>query len=326
MVRRFCGRPIAFAAVALVAVLAYAMPVAAQSTGIIRGTVVDDKGQPVEGAKITIEMTGGTGRRFETKSDKKGEFLQVGLGTSGYSVKAEKDKLGSAPVTTSVRANVTSSVQLVLGVASAAANAEAQKKTAEIKRLFEEGVAASNAGKHADAIEKFNAAIAVSPTCYDCYNNIGYSYSQTKEWEKAEAAYKKSIELKADDATAYSGLATVYNAMRKFDEANEASKKATQYASVLGASGGASGNASALYNQAVILFNQGKPADAKPLLEQAVAADPSMADAHYLLGMTLVGIDPSKSVPEFEAYLKLAPNGPADKAKTANDIIAAFKK
>ena len=326
MVRRFCGRPIALCAVALFAALALAVPAAAQSTGIIRGTVVDDKGQPVEGAKITIEMSGGTGRRFETKSDKKGEFLQVGLGSSPYSVKAEKDKLGSAPVTVTVRANTTQTANLVLGIASAAASADAAKKMADIKKLFEDGVALSTADKHSDAIEKFNAAAALSPTCYDCYNNIGYSYSQTKEWEKAEAAYKKSIELKADDATAYSGLATVYNAMRKFDEAQEASKKASQYAGVLGAAGGASGNASALYNQAVILFNQSKPAEAKPLLEQAVAADPSMADAHYLLGMTLVGIDPTKAVPEFEQYLKLSPNGPADKVKTANDIIAAFKK
>ena len=326
MVRRFSGRPIVFFGFALLAAIALAVPAAAQSTGIIRGTVIDDKGQPVEGAKIIIEMTGGTGRRFETKSDKKGEFLQVGLSTSGYSVKAEKDKLASAPVNTNTRANQTATVQLVLGVASAAASAEAQRQAAEIKKLFEDGVAASSAGNHAAAIEKFTAAAAIRSTCYDCYNNIGFSYSQTKEWDKAEAAYKKSIEIKADDAAAYSGLATVYNAQRKFDEAAAASKKATEYAGVLGAAGGAGGNASALYNQAVILFNQSKPAEAKPLLEQAVAADPNMADAHYLLGMTLVGIDPTKAVPEFEAFLKLSPNGPADKVKTANDIIAAFKK
>jgi tetratricopeptide (TPR) repeat protein len=326
MVRRINGRSSWFTAFAAAVALAVAVPAVAQSTGIIRGTVTDDKGQPVQDAKVIIEMAGGTGRRFETKSDKKGEFLQVGLTTSAYKVTAEKDKLGSAPVTVSVRANTTQTANLMLGIASAAANADAAKRVAEVKRLFEEGVALSTAGKHNEAIEKFQAATVVSPTCYDCYNNIGFSYSQTKEWEKAETAYKKSIELKADDATAYSGLATVYNAMRKFDEANEASKKATQYAGVLGAAGGASGNANALYNQAVILFNQGKPADAKPLLEQAVAADPSNADAHYLLGMTLVGIDPTKAVPEFEQYIKLAPNGPADKVKTANDVIAAFKK
>jgi tetratricopeptide (TPR) repeat protein len=324
MVRRICGRPIWLSLFVLVTALAVAMPAFAQSTGIIKGTVTDEKGQAIPDAKVTLTMVGGSGRKFETKSDKKGEFLQVGLGSGSYDVAAEKDKLGSAPVTVAVRANVTQTTKLVLGVASAAAAKEAAEKGAALKKAFDEGVAASSAGKHQEAIEKFQAGIQMSATCYDCYNNIGFSYTQLKDYDKAEAAYKKSIELKSTDATAYNGLATVYNAQRKFDLAAEASKKGLEYGG--GGAAGGGGNADALYNQAVILFNQGKPAEAKPLLEQAVAAKPDMADAHYLLGMTLVGIDPPKAVPEFEAYLKLAPSAPADKAKMANDIIAAFKK
>ena len=56
-----------------------AWPAAAQSTGLVKGLVKDDKGQPVEGAKVTIEFTGGVSRKFDGKSDKKGEFLQIGL-------------------------------------------------------------------------------------------------------------------------------------------------------------------------------------------------------------------------------------------------------
>jgi len=324
MVRRISGRPIWLSVFMIVAALVVATPAVAQSTGIIKGTVTDDKNQPVPDAKVTLTMVGGSGRKFETKADKKGEFLQIGPGTGSYEVVAEKDKLASNTVTVSVRAATTQTTKLTLGVASAAAAKEAADKNAALKKVFEEGVALSSAGKHQEAIEKFNAGIAASPTCYDCYNNVGYSYSQLKEWDKAEAAYKKSIELKSTDATAYNGLATVYNAQRKFDLAAEMSKKGSEFGG--GAAAGGGGNADALYNQAVILFNQGKPTDAKPLLEQAVAANPNMADAHYLLGMTLVGIDPTKAVPEFEAYLKLAPSGPADKAKMANDIIAAFKK
>jgi tetratricopeptide (TPR) repeat protein len=326
MVRRFNGRAMWLMACALFAVLAVAMPATAQSTGMIKGVVTDDKNQPVDGAKVIIEMAGGTGRRFETKTDKKGEYIQIGLTSGTYNVRAEKDKLGSAPSPASVRANTQQTVNLVVTAGAGAAGAEAQAKAAALKKVFEEGVALSSAGKHADAVAKFQEAANMSPSCYDCYNNIGYSYSQTKEWDKAEAAYKKSIEIKADDAAAYNGLATVYNAQRKLDLASEAAGKAAQLASVLGASGGGAGNAAALYNQAVILFNQGKTAEAKPLLEQAVAADPNNPDAHYLLGMTLVGIDPAKAVPEFETFLKLSPDGPADKVKTANDVIAAFKK
>ena len=56
---------------------------------------------------------------------------------------------------------------------------------------------------------------------------MAYSASQKKDYDAAEASHKKAIEIKADYAEAYSGLANVYNASRKFDEAAKASAKAT---------------------------------------------------------------------------------------------------
>lgn len=323
MVRRICGRPSWLPIIVAVAALAVASPVVAQSTGMVKGVVNDDKGEPVEGAKITIEMNGGTGRRYETKSDKKGQYMQIGLTSGQYKITAEKDKLGSAPATVTVRANTTQEANLMLGIASAAATKEAAAKTEELKKLFEEGVALSSAGKHNEAVEKFTAGAAISPTCYDCYNNIGFSYSQLKDWDKAEAAYKKSTEIKSDDAAAYNGLATVYNAQRKTDLAIEASAKATQYATSLSAGGGA-GNADAQYNQGVILWNAGKIPDAKKAFEAAVAANPSHAEAHYQLGMALVNEgNMAGAATEFDTYLKLAPDGP--NSATAKALVAQLK-
>ena len=99
MVRRISGRPSWLFTVALIASLMAAVPAFAQSTGMVKGVVNDDKGQPVADAKVTIEMTGGTGRKFETKTNKKGEYIQIGLASGAYKVTAEKDKLGSAPAT-----------------------------------------------------------------------------------------------------------------------------------------------------------------------------------------------------------------------------------
>jgi tetratricopeptide (TPR) repeat protein len=324
MVRRNNGRSTWLAMLAVVAALATAVPAFAQSTGMVKGVVTDDKGQPVDGAKISIEMNGGTGRRYESKTNKKGEYIQIGLTGGSYKITAEKDKRGSAPVTVNVRVNQTAQADLVLGIASAAATKEAQEKNAQLKKVFEEGVALSSAGKHNEAIAKFQEAIGVSATCYDCYNNIGYSYAQLKDWEKAEAAYKKSTELKPDDATAHSGLATVYNAERKFDLAAEEGAKATQLSSTLSASGGG-GNADAQYNQGVILWNAGKIADAKKAFEAAVAANPQHAEAHYQLGMALVNEgNMAGAATEFETYLKLAPTGP--NAATAKSLVDQLKK
>ncbi len=226
MVRRFCGRPSWLFTVALIASLIAVVPAFAQSTGMLKGVVNDDKGQPVADAKVIIEMNGGTGRKFETKSNKKGEYIQIGLASGSYKVTAEKEKLGSAPVTISVRANTTQEANLMLAMASAAATKEAQAKNAAITKMFDEGVQLSNAGQHEPAIAKFNEAIGIIPTCYNCYNNIAFSYTVLKDYAKAEEAYKKSIEVKADDAAAYVGLAGIYFNTGKSAEAKPLVEKA----------------------------------------------------------------------------------------------------
>ena len=231
-----------------------------------------------------------TNRHFETKSDKKGEFQQIGLPPGNYSVSAEKDKQTAAPASVRVRIGGGAPVTLVLGAGGGGGVAEAAAKNAELKKTFEEGVTASRAGNHDAAIAAFTHAAELNAQCYDCYYNIAFSETQKKDYEKAEAAYKKAIELKADYAEAYNGLANVYNAQRKFDEAAAASAKAMELSGGAAAAGGAGGggNADAMFNQGVILWNAGKIADAKKQFEGAIAANPNHAEAHYQLGMALV--------------------------------------
>src|ERR1043165_5399488 len=128
MVRRINGRRAWLAMLAVVAALATASPALAQSTGMVKGVVSDDKGQPVDGAKVPNEMSGGTGRRFETKTNKKGEFIQIGLQSGQYKLTAEKDKLASAPATVNVRVNSPGEAELVLSAGGAAMSKEGQAK------------------------------------------------------------------------------------------------------------------------------------------------------------------------------------------------------
>src|SRR6185436_8682231 len=76
------------------ATLATAVPALAQST-MIRGKVVDAKNQPVQNVPIVIESLGGSGRKLTTKSDKKGEFVQLLTESGGYRVTAADPKIGT---------------------------------------------------------------------------------------------------------------------------------------------------------------------------------------------------------------------------------------
>jgi tetratricopeptide (TPR) repeat protein len=324
MVRRLNGRHAWLVACAALFALATALPASAQSTGMIRGVVKDATGKPVDGAKINIDADANN-RHFDTKSDKKGEFVQIGLPPGVYKVTAEKDKVVSAPSTLTVRIAAAAPVTLVLGGGGAGMSPEAAAKTVELKKTFEEGVAASRAGNHDEAIAKFTHAAELNDKCYDCYYNIAFSEGQKKDLDKAEVAYKKAIEIKPDYAEAYSGLANTYNAGRKFDLAAAASAKAMELSGSGAGAAGGGGNADAMFNQGVILWNAGKIPEAKKQFEGAIAANPNHAESHYQLGMALVneGNLPGAAT-EFDTYIKLAPNGP--NAATAKGILATIKK
>ena len=323
MVSRLNGRLPWLVACLTALSLTVAVPTFAQSTGMIKGVVKDTEGKPVEGAKVVIDMAEGTARHFETKTNKKGEFIQISLQGGAYKVTAEKDKLASNVADVRVSISRPAEANLVLGAGGP--SKEVAAKNNELKKVFDEGVAASRAGSHDDAIAKFTAAAALNTSCYDCYYNIAFSEMQKKEYDKAEAAYKKAIELKPDYAEAYSGLANMYNATRKFDEAAAASAKAMELSGGAGAAAGGGGNADAMFNQGVILWNAGKVADAKKQFEGAVAANPNHAESHYQLGMALVNENNlTAAAAEFEKYLQLAPTGP--NAATAKGILGSIKK
>ena len=147
------------------------------------------------------------------------------------------------------------------------------------------------------------------PTCFDCYYNLGFAQSQKKDWPKAEEAFKKAIDLKPDYIEAYNGLAQVFNAQKKFDEAQAASQKAAELAMAGGAAGG-TGGVDALYNVGVTAWNAGKADDARKAFEEALKLDPKHANSHYQLAMCYINLGKMpEAIASFEAYLANAPDG-----------------
>ena len=318
------GRRALLVVLAVLLAVAVASPGFAQSTGMVKGKVSDGQGKPVEGAKVTIAFKDGISRSYEVKTNKKGEFIQIGLPPGNYTVTAEKEKLGSQSFDARIRLGEASEVNFQLVPGASGPTKEDVAKATAVKKLFDEGVAASRSNDHDGALAKFNEAAVLLPTCFDCYYNIGYAHAQKKDYVQAEAAFKKALELKADYVEAYNGLATIYNAQKKFDEAQAASQKAAELASAGGAAAGG-GSVDALYNQGVIAWNAGKAEEAKGSFEAAIKANPTHADSHYQLGMCFVNLGKLPEAADmFEKYLALAPDG--QYAAQAKALVATLKK
>ena len=289
------------AALALGVILAVSSPAAAQS--IVRGKVLDAGGKPVEGAAVTIEGAGAN-RRAETKTNRNGEFSQIGLATGAYTITVVKDSLKSVQTANISLARPTE-LSITLSPTSGL-TPEQIKANAEMQAMAVGAIEDLRAGRNDDAIRRFNEIIVKVPSCSDCYYNMGIAYSKTQKFSEAEAAFQKAIEMAPNSGEAYTGLANVYNAQKKFDLAQQASSKAAE----LAAASGGGGNAEAAYNQGVILFNGQKYAEAKVQFEAAVKADASMAPAQLQLGLSNLNLG---ALPEaasaFEAYLTLDPDG-----------------
>jgi len=302
-----------------------AAPASAQ-TGQVKGKVTDAKGQPIDGAKVTIANVDTAGRKLETKTNKKGEYIQIGLQPGQYTITVEKGELKDSKDTRISLDMTELNFTLAPGTGNVSKEdaAKAAAKNAAIQKAFGEGVQLSNDGKNEEAIAKFQEVLTSVPKCAECYANIATIQARMKQYDKAEASFKQAIEVKPDFVEAYNGLATVYNTEKKFDLAAETSKKAAELSGGAAGAAGGGGNASVAFNQGVILWNAGKISDAKAQFEAAVKADPNMAEAHYWLGMANLNEGKTTDAkPHFETYLKLAPTG--QYAEQAKSIVATLK-
>jgi tetratricopeptide (TPR) repeat protein len=330
MMRAMWSRSRLMAGVLAVAI-GLAAPAFAQSTGMVKGKVVDANKQPVEGAKVAIEFTEGVTRKFEVKTNKKGEYIQIGLQPGRYKITATKDGVGTASQEAKISIGATEQVDLTL--AAGAAGGSLSKEEEAFRKTFSEGVEANKKGEHDAAIAKFTEALKLRPDCYACQFNIGGSHLSKQEYDKAEAAFKAAGTMNPNSAEPYNALANLYNAQKKYDQAAAMTSEAMKRGGASGASGGTGGaSPEVLYNQGVMLMNAQKTAEANAQFAAATKAKPDYADAYYMLGLTSLQLfamqqqeaKKAEAIAAFEKYLQLDPTG-----KYANEVkstIASLKQ
>ena len=162
---------------ALLVALVFSAPAAAQS--VIRGKVVDAQGKPVEGASVTIEATESS-RRAQVKTNRNGEFMQIGLPSGRYNVTAVKDNLKQMQT-----ANISQGMPVELSFQlspTSGLTPEQAKAQAETQAMAQQAIEAMRAGRDDEAIQKFNEIVTKIPTCSDCYYNLGVAYSKKQQF------------------------------------------------------------------------------------------------------------------------------------------------
>jgi tetratricopeptide (TPR) repeat protein len=286
----------------------------AQSTGTARGKVLDDKGQPLVEAKIEIEYQGEMKRKFETKTNKKGEYTQVGLASGTYRITASKE--GFAPFFVETRINigdVTYIQDIKLASAQQVAQAAAAKAADEVTPAFNAAADLARQGKMDEAEAAYKALLVKAPMIPEIHLNLGFLYRQKKDWPAAEASYKKALELRPNYSEANAGLLAVYQASGQAD-------KAAALAS------SASGDAKVQFDMGATYLNAGKYEEALAAFQKAAAADPSNPETYYHLGTIYVGMNKiAEARTNLEKYVSMNPKN-AQNLATAQGLLQALPK
>ena len=179
------------------------------------------------------------------------------------------------------------------------------------RKEFDAGQKALEAKDLDSGIAHLKKAIELYDNFPQAYTTLGAAYVEQKKFAEAQTVLEKAIQLDPKAVGAYIELGAALNQLKDYPGAVTALNKGLELNPDVPA---------ADYELAKAYMAQQQWQNAEAPLRKALAAQPDLAGAHVMLGNVLLkkGDGPG-ALSEFQAYLKLDPNGPM--APGVRDII-----
>lgn len=295
---------------------------AGRGKGRLNGTVVDEEGKPVVGAKVVIQFTREKGIEWSTTTNKKGEWAFLGLGSGLWliTVTAEGYLPAFKEVNVSqIEANpkVTISLKKVAPLVGSEADKESIKMLDQAATLF-------NEKKFDEAISILKEFIAKNPEFYPALINLAECYREKGDYDQAIEFYQQAItESKKDDrwakevvAKALSGIGECYLRKGDLDQAQNYFKQAVDFSP---------DNEMVAYNVGELYFSNQKLDEAIHYFSLAIKIKPDWALPYYKLGLVYLNKNDFDLAKEnLKKFLNLDPN--SELAPTAKNILEYLDK
>lgn len=311
---------------ALALTLALPGAVSAAEEGRVIGTVVDEAGAPIAGARALLTRAG-TGYKLEKATDKKGQFTLLILdATQEYQIRVEKD--GYVPYEEKIKPRIQDTMRLTFTMtkpapAQPAGGPEADAMAGSDKAVlaYNAGVETLKAGNLAGAAAKFQEAATLNPALAEAHGVLADVSLELGRNAEALAAANRYLELKPGDAK---GLQARYDALKALGDKEQARTALEALA-----------DADRTQETAVRLYNEGAEATRANDLDGAAVwfrraleidpRNPQFAKGHYVVGLTYAKAnDNAKAKEHLEAFLEMAPNDPD--AGAAKEMLEYVKK
>lgn len=292
--------------------------------GRINGTVVDQDGNPVEGAAIVVESLK-DGKKLEGTSDDKGNFAVAGMWTGYWRISAAKRGYAPSSIDMNIRQlkrnpPITFTLKKMTGFAALLSDESAFE-------LFEKGNQLTNEEKYDEALQTFEQFLDKYPEVYQVHLNIGQCYLKKGDLDAAKANFQlvldKTLETHGDykgdpDAAlrSFTGLGEVaiqgqdYEAAQKyFSQALEISPQ----------------DEVAALNVGEILFSNQKTDEAIHYYDMAIQIKPDWSKPYLKLGYVYLNkADYEKALEYFNKFIEMDPENP--EVPIVKNIIATIEK
>ena len=292
--------------------------------GRIAGIVVDENGQPLEGALILVEGLEST-TKLQSYSDKKGRFAVAGMGTGQWRITASKEGYLSSYLDMPIRQlgrnpPVTFTLKKMKGYSGLKADKESFQLLDKGNLLLEEE-------KYDEAVGVFEELITKYPEIYQIHLNIGTCYFKKGELDKAEEEFQvvldKTMEVhgdyKKDKSTslrAFTGLGEIYLQKEEFGTAQEYFARALDISPE---------DEISAYNVGELYFSSQNIDEAIEYFELAIKIKKEWSKPYLKLGYAYLNKgDFDKSLEYFKKYIEIDPE--SSQAPNVKNIIATIEK
>ncbi|MDB3885705.1 tetratricopeptide repeat protein [Candidatus Pelagibacter sp.] len=141
--------------------------------------------------------------------------------------------------------------------------------------------ALTNLKQFEDAEASYKKIIELNPNNFEAYNNLGSVLLKLTKVKESEEIIKKAISLNPDYAEAYSNLGATQEALNRLKDSEESFKKAIKLKPNF---------ATAYFNLGSIFLKLNKLKDSEENLKKAINLKPDFILAHYNLGVVLLNL------------------------------------
>ncbi len=277
--------------------------------GAFRGTVKDTKGNPLEGVKVTIISMSYSSVKLTVRSDKKGQFTQIGLQPDYYQLRCEKD--GFLPVVLEKRVPLGDTIDASFTMEEGTPTMSEALGEKDFKR----GNDLFGSGRYEEAAEAYKEGILKEPQEPIYLNNLGICFTRLEKYDQAIEVFQAMLKIRPESYSANRSLGELFGLQKKYAEALPYFAKASEVSP---------DDPEAFYNLGACLLNTQEYDRAAAVFLRAKELKPDYAAVYYQLGMISVNQNKKEEAVQYlQKFLELAPDD--GRASTAKQLLDYLK-